>query len=207
MLYSTLLFLSFCMDYGIAETGIAHGSLPGTTTEVLRVGFPFAEFRVVSNYFLLLDLWRWDLLLECLICSITLRLCTVADNHGRAVSRQLAVDLIPEPPGCGAGLPVHRARSDDGEARWAEEKQGQIRNLFGIFRTLLSVTDWLSDLTNFSCMFRVNNTLIKLCLKFAMCKSLPLGSSSIVKCGRKYIDLVGSLLVHELVEYLSKTVF
>jgi hypothetical protein len=37
-LYSTLLFLSFCMDFGIAETGIARGSPPGTTTEVLRVG-------------------------------------------------------------------------------------------------------------------------------------------------------------------------
>jgi hypothetical protein len=47
-LYSTLLFLSFCMDYGIAETGIARGSPPGTTTEVLRFGFPFVEFRVVS---------------------------------------------------------------------------------------------------------------------------------------------------------------
>jgi hypothetical protein len=47
-LYSTLLFLSFCMDFGIAETGIARGSPPGTTTEVLRVEFPFAEIRVVS---------------------------------------------------------------------------------------------------------------------------------------------------------------
>jgi hypothetical protein len=47
-LYSTLLFLSFCMDFGIAETGIARGSPPGTTTEVLRFGVPFAEFRVVS---------------------------------------------------------------------------------------------------------------------------------------------------------------
>jgi hypothetical protein len=37
------------MDYGIAETGIARGSPPGTTTEVLRAGFPFAEFRVVSD--------------------------------------------------------------------------------------------------------------------------------------------------------------
>jgi hypothetical protein len=48
MLCSTLLFLSFCIDFGIAETGIARGSPPGTTTEVLRVGFPFAEIRVVS---------------------------------------------------------------------------------------------------------------------------------------------------------------
>jgi hypothetical protein len=48
MLYSTLLFLSFCMDFGIAETGIARGSPPGTTTEVLRVGFPSEEIRVVS---------------------------------------------------------------------------------------------------------------------------------------------------------------
>jgi hypothetical protein len=37
-MYSTLLFLSFCMDFGIAETGIARGSPPGTTTEVLRFG-------------------------------------------------------------------------------------------------------------------------------------------------------------------------
>jgi hypothetical protein len=37
------------MDYGIAETGIARGSPPGTTTEVLRVGFPSAEIRVVSG--------------------------------------------------------------------------------------------------------------------------------------------------------------
>jgi hypothetical protein len=36
------------MDYGIAETGIARGSPPGTTTEVLRFGIPFAEIRVVS---------------------------------------------------------------------------------------------------------------------------------------------------------------
>jgi hypothetical protein len=49
MLYSTLLFLSFCMDFGIAETGIARGSPPGTTTEVLRFGAPFAEILVVSN--------------------------------------------------------------------------------------------------------------------------------------------------------------
>jgi hypothetical protein len=37
------------MDFGIAETGIARGSLPGTTTEVLRFGDPFAEIRVVSE--------------------------------------------------------------------------------------------------------------------------------------------------------------
>jgi hypothetical protein len=36
------------MDFGIAETGIARGSPPGTTTEVLRFGVPFAEIRVVS---------------------------------------------------------------------------------------------------------------------------------------------------------------
>jgi hypothetical protein len=36
------------MDFGIAETGIARGSPPGTTTEVLRVGFPSEEIRVVS---------------------------------------------------------------------------------------------------------------------------------------------------------------
>jgi hypothetical protein len=49
MLYFTLLFLSFCMDFRIAETGIAHGSPPGTTTEVLRFGVPFAEIRVISD--------------------------------------------------------------------------------------------------------------------------------------------------------------
>jgi hypothetical protein len=37
------------MDFGIAETGFARGSPPGTTTEVLRVGFPIAEIRVVSG--------------------------------------------------------------------------------------------------------------------------------------------------------------
>jgi hypothetical protein len=37
------------MDFGIAETGIARGSPLGTTTEVLRVGFPFAEIRFVSG--------------------------------------------------------------------------------------------------------------------------------------------------------------
>jgi hypothetical protein len=37
------------MDFGIAETGIARGSPPGTTTEVLRFGVPFAEIRVVSS--------------------------------------------------------------------------------------------------------------------------------------------------------------
>jgi hypothetical protein len=34
--------------FGIAETGIACGSLPGTTTKVQRVGFPSAEIRFVS---------------------------------------------------------------------------------------------------------------------------------------------------------------
>jgi hypothetical protein len=38
------------MDFGIAETGIARGSPPGTTTEVLRFGTPFAEIRVVSRW-------------------------------------------------------------------------------------------------------------------------------------------------------------
>jgi hypothetical protein len=36
------------MDFGIAETGFACGSPPGTTTEALRVGLPFAEIRFVS---------------------------------------------------------------------------------------------------------------------------------------------------------------
>jgi hypothetical protein len=35
--------------FGIAETGIARGSPPGTTTEVQRVGFPAAEIRFVSR--------------------------------------------------------------------------------------------------------------------------------------------------------------
>jgi hypothetical protein len=35
--------------FGIAETGIARGSPPGTTAEVLRFGIPFAEIRVVST--------------------------------------------------------------------------------------------------------------------------------------------------------------
>jgi hypothetical protein len=39
------------MDFGIAETGFARGSPPGTTTEVLRVGLPFAENRIVSQGF------------------------------------------------------------------------------------------------------------------------------------------------------------
>jgi hypothetical protein len=47
MLYSICSALSFCMDFGIAEIGIARGSPHGTTTEVLRVGYPFAEIRFV----------------------------------------------------------------------------------------------------------------------------------------------------------------
>jgi hypothetical protein len=42
------LLYSFVWIFGIAETGIAHGSPPGTTTEVQRVGFPSAEIRFVS---------------------------------------------------------------------------------------------------------------------------------------------------------------
>jgi hypothetical protein len=37
------------MDFGIAKTGFARGSPPGTTTEVPRVGLPFAEIRFVSQ--------------------------------------------------------------------------------------------------------------------------------------------------------------
>jgi hypothetical protein len=37
------------MVFGIAETGFARGSPPGTTTEVLIFGFPFAEIRFVSH--------------------------------------------------------------------------------------------------------------------------------------------------------------
>jgi hypothetical protein len=47
-MYSICFVLSFCMDFGIAETGIARGSPPGTNTEVQRVGFPPAEIRFVS---------------------------------------------------------------------------------------------------------------------------------------------------------------
>jgi hypothetical protein len=60
------LFLPFCMDFGIAETGIARGSPPGTTTEVLRFGTPFAEIRVVS--FTMRDLHR-ELYLPCTIST------------------------------------------------------------------------------------------------------------------------------------------
>jgi hypothetical protein len=37
------------MDFGIAEIGFARGSPPGTTTEVPRVGLPFAEIWFVSH--------------------------------------------------------------------------------------------------------------------------------------------------------------
>jgi hypothetical protein len=49
MLYSIRFVLSFCMDFGIAVTGIARCSPPGTTTEVQRVGFPSAEIQFVSS--------------------------------------------------------------------------------------------------------------------------------------------------------------
>jgi hypothetical protein len=49
MLYSICFVLSFRMDFGIAETGFARGSPPGTTTEVLRVGVSTAEIRFVSS--------------------------------------------------------------------------------------------------------------------------------------------------------------
>jgi hypothetical protein len=48
MLYFIFFVLTFCMDFGIAKTGIARGSPPGTTTEVLRVGFPSVEIRFIS---------------------------------------------------------------------------------------------------------------------------------------------------------------
>jgi hypothetical protein len=48
MLYSICFILSAWI-FGIVETGIARGSPPGTTTEVQRVGFPFAENRFVSE--------------------------------------------------------------------------------------------------------------------------------------------------------------
>jgi hypothetical protein len=48
MLYFIYFVLSSYMDFGNAGTGITCGSLPGTTTEVQRVGFPSAEIRFVS---------------------------------------------------------------------------------------------------------------------------------------------------------------
>jgi hypothetical protein len=39
--------------FGIAETWVARGCPPGTTTEVQRVGFPPSE-----NWFISLPLWR-----------------------------------------------------------------------------------------------------------------------------------------------------
>jgi hypothetical protein len=48
MLYSICFPLSVWI-FGIAEIGIARGSLPGTTTEVQRVGFPSAGIRFVST--------------------------------------------------------------------------------------------------------------------------------------------------------------
>jgi hypothetical protein len=48
MLYS-ICFLSVWI-LGISETGIARGSRPRTTSEVQRVGYPFAEIRFVSPF-------------------------------------------------------------------------------------------------------------------------------------------------------------
>jgi hypothetical protein len=48
MLYSICFSFSVWI-FGIAETGVAHGSPPGTTTEVQRVGFPSTEIRFVSH--------------------------------------------------------------------------------------------------------------------------------------------------------------
>jgi hypothetical protein len=48
MLYSIYLYLSVWI-FGIAKTGIARGSPPGTTTEVQRVGFLSAENQFVSQ--------------------------------------------------------------------------------------------------------------------------------------------------------------
>jgi hypothetical protein len=50
MLYFICFVLSFCMDFGIAETRIARVSPPVTTTEVQRVGFLPTEIRFVSHY-------------------------------------------------------------------------------------------------------------------------------------------------------------
>jgi hypothetical protein len=49
MSYSICFFASVWI-FGIAEIGVVHGSPPGTTTEVQRVGFPPAEIRFVSAY-------------------------------------------------------------------------------------------------------------------------------------------------------------
>jgi hypothetical protein len=42
------LFVFFVWILALLRQGIARGSPPGTTTEVLRVGFPFREIRFVS---------------------------------------------------------------------------------------------------------------------------------------------------------------
>jgi hypothetical protein len=50
MLYSICFCFIFLYGFfGIAETGIARGSPPGTTTEVQRVGFLSAENPVRFN--------------------------------------------------------------------------------------------------------------------------------------------------------------
>jgi hypothetical protein len=51
MLYSICFSAFSVWIFGIAETGIARGCPPGTTTEVQRVGFPFVENRFVSDAF------------------------------------------------------------------------------------------------------------------------------------------------------------
>jgi hypothetical protein len=45
----TLSALASVWIFGIAETGVARGSPPGTTTEVQRVRFPPAEIWFVSE--------------------------------------------------------------------------------------------------------------------------------------------------------------
>jgi hypothetical protein len=50
MLYS-ICFTLYVWIFGIAETGIARGSPPRTTTEVQRLGFPSVENRFVSPNF------------------------------------------------------------------------------------------------------------------------------------------------------------
>jgi hypothetical protein len=47
VLYSFSFYFLCCIVFGIAEIGIARGSLPRTTTEAQRVGFPFVEIRFV----------------------------------------------------------------------------------------------------------------------------------------------------------------
>jgi hypothetical protein len=52
------------------ETGIARGSLPGTTMEVQRVGFPFAEIWSVSRTYQFTTLFLQTLAFPTLIAPL-----------------------------------------------------------------------------------------------------------------------------------------